>query len=448
MITTLRPLPATRLWPIWLGWVAFVVYGSLVPLDIHPLGLDAAWQQLWQAPMLKLGVGGRADWIANGVLYLPVGFLTTGMLMGQRPGGPRKLAAALLGLGFGLALAVSVELAQTAFPPRTVSRNDLLAETIGTGLGMLAAWAGTGPVRALLSSLAKGGSPLRRLLAPVYLLAFLAWALFPYDLLISPTEWTQKLQGSHVGWLLAGADKNQGLVRTVAKLLFEVLAAAPIGAWWASHHATAATQRRAAWGRALLLGALLGLAIELAQLFIASGISQGISVPTRALGFAAGALAWQRSADVHVEAVRALLRRATGVVLVIYLPLLTVQFGWWHGSWLGIDRAWQRLAYEVRYIPLYYHYYTSEATALVSLVAAIASYAPVGLLGWSWHLGPGTSAWLAGLLSLVVEAGRLMAEHTKPDPTNVLIAATAAWLAHRLVDTLTHTRGRLRPPLP
>ena len=79
-----------RLWPWWLGWVVFVVYGSLVPLDFQPLPIDVAWQRLLSAPMFKLGIESRADWVANGVLYLPVGFLSTGALMGDAAGSGRK----------------------------------------------------------------------------------------------------------------------------------------------------------------------------------------------------------------------------------------------------------------------------------------------------------------------------------------------------------------------
>ena len=436
-----------RWWPIWLAWTVFVVYGSLVPLDFHPLPWLAAWQRLLDAPMLNLGVESRADWIANGVLYLPVGYLTTAMLAGRGHGRPRKLAASVMGLGFGLGLATAVELAQTAFPQRTVSRNDLLAEAIGSGLGMLAAWGGARPLWALLQSLAEGGARLRRLLAPAYLLAFAAWALFPFDLLLNAAEWQRKLQADHAAWLLADASQGLGTVQTLTKLMAEALATAPIGAWWAASRLAAhQTPRRASLGRAVLAGAALGLAVELTQLLIASGISQGASVLTRALGFAAGAWAWTHSAHWHVETVRSLLRRATGLIVALYLPLLGLQSGWGSGPLLGWDRAWQRLAQDVRLIPLYYHYFTSEAHALVSLVSTLACYAPMGLLGWGWHLGAGTSAWLAGLLSMVIEAGRLMTEGAKPDPTNVLIAAAAAWVAHRLAIALTSDPAHQRRP--
>ena len=69
----------------WLAWTAFIVYGSLLPFDFQPVPLDRAWALFRQAPFLVLGVESRADWIANGVLYAPVGF--------GRPRGAHVMAA-------------------------------------------------------------------------------------------------------------------------------------------------------------------------------------------------------------------------------------------------------------------------------------------------------------------------------------------------------------------
>ena len=130
---------APPLRPIWLlATIAFIIYGSLVPLDFHPHTLAWAWAQFQQIPMLNLQVGSRADWIANGVLYLPTGFLLAERFVGRVPGLVLALAllaclCALCGLTFG------VEFTQLFFPPRTVSQNDLLAETLGGALGLLLA---------------------------------------------------------------------------------------------------------------------------------------------------------------------------------------------------------------------------------------------------------------------------------------------------------------------
>lgn len=59
---------------IWFLWVVFVIYGSLVPLEFRPMALEEALEKFALTPMLNIGLQGRADWISNGVLYLPVGF--------------------------------------------------------------------------------------------------------------------------------------------------------------------------------------------------------------------------------------------------------------------------------------------------------------------------------------------------------------------------------------
>jgi hypothetical protein len=59
--------PAAALW-LALAYAVFVVYGSLVPLEFRALPLDEAWSRFQHMPFLDLGLGSRADWVANGVL--------------------------------------------------------------------------------------------------------------------------------------------------------------------------------------------------------------------------------------------------------------------------------------------------------------------------------------------------------------------------------------------
>jgi len=437
---------SSTLWPYWLAWVLFVVYGSLVPLDFTPLPLDQAWQRLLQAPMLKLGVASRADWVANGVLYLPVGFLSTGVLMGARAGAGagRRGVAALLGLAFGCVLAVAVEFAQTAFPPRTVSRNDMLAEMIGTALGMLGALAGAGRFRLLLAGLGQGGAVLARRLGRFYALMFPAMALFPFDLLLSGDEWQAKLAGPLVGGWLAESSLGLGPVKLLAKLVVETVAVLPLGAAWAAWREPPPGTRRGgphpSLLQAALVGALLGLLIEVAQLSMASGQSQGVSVLTRAIGFTLGALVWRGRGAMSAEALRARLRQFSTPLLLALLPLLALYNGAWRGPWLAPEQALWRLR-DIHFTPFYYHYFTTEMHAVISLTAVSLSYAPLGLLGWAWHVRPGVVASLALLLSALMEGSKLLAEGTRPDPSNLWIAAAAAWLAQHLLQRLFSRPG-------
>lgn len=428
-----------RLWPWWLGWVVFVVYGSLVPLDFQPLPIDVAWQRLLSAPMFKLGIESRADWVANGVLYLPVGFLSTGALMGDAAGSGRKFASGLLGLLFGITLAVAVEFAQTAFPPRTVSRNDMLAESIGSALGVLGACAGAPQFRQLLRGYDQGGQVLALRLAKFYALMFPVIVLFPFDLLVSVGEWQAKLRGPQVGLWLAGSSHHLGTTTLAAKLAVETLAVVPLGALWAGlRHPKFPGSGRAQEGAVLLggllVGALLGLLVEGAQLAIASGLSQGVSVLTRACGFALGAAAWGHRSAWEPETFRSRVRYFSFPIFV--LMVLIVYNRAWTGPWLDLGQAWRRLAVDTRFLPFYYHYYTTEMQAVISLTAVSLCYAPLGVLGWAWHVRPGVVATMALLLSGLMELSKVFAQSVHPDPSNLWIAAAAAWLVQHLVQRL------------
>ena len=118
----------TAIFPWWLLYVCFVIYGSLVPLEYQPIPWDQAWLQFKNIQLLNIGAQGRADWVANGVLYIPVGFLTVSMLLRA---GKWKVLALIGALLFGFALALAVEFTQIAFPARTVSLNDVFAEFVG-----------------------------------------------------------------------------------------------------------------------------------------------------------------------------------------------------------------------------------------------------------------------------------------------------------------------------
>ena len=63
----------TLLW-LALGYALFVVYGSLLPFEPNGLSLEEAWLRFRDIPILKLGVGSRADLVANLILYIPRGF--------------------------------------------------------------------------------------------------------------------------------------------------------------------------------------------------------------------------------------------------------------------------------------------------------------------------------------------------------------------------------------
>lgn len=422
-----RPAPTVSVGPLWGLWIFFVVYGSLVPLEYRAIPLDVALERFSRLPMLDVGVTERADWIANGVLYLPVGFLTAVLLARHTTSTPARLLAGLLALVFSVALALAVEFVQLYFPQRTVSLNDVYAECIGGSVGAaVAVW--WGPSIRRLALVLAGSAHLTPARAGVlYLALYVVYSLFPYDLLLSSQEVANKLDSDLWGWVVADSIGARPLVLAGSSIV-EIVLAVPLGmlfALWA--------RGRAPIARALLGGIALGCLLELAQFFIASGVSQGWSIAMRGLGCLVGALVWSHRARLDPVHLRSLIARWTILLTLPYLLALVTFGGWFASGWGGIDFALARLANEVRFMPFYYHYFTSEARAVFSLASVSMMYLPIGIAGWARRWAAGATVVAAVAIAAVVETGKLFVMDNRPDPTNLLIAAMAAWLVHWLL---------------
>ncbi len=254
------------------------------PLKFAIYPLVGALEQFHHIRFLDLGVGSRADWVANILLYIPLAYLGCGWVAGRV--GNNLLRA--LAIGFVvvmcLAVAVAVEFTQLFFPPRTVSLNDLLAETIGTALGVLIWVFARDRIHALWSAFHTGGRASILAATTLYTLLYLLLSLFPYDFLVSATELQAKLSSESWGWIIAGGCTS--VSRCGVSLLIELLAIAPIGLLLAllSPHLSLK--------RLFVAGIVLGLVLELLQLLLASGISQGLSVVLRGAGLGGRRQSW------------------------------------------------------------------------------------------------------------------------------------------------------------
>ncbi len=426
----------------------FVVYGSLVPLEFHPHPLAWAWQSFLHIPYLDIDAAARADWVANLLLYIPLGFILTEWSGGGRGAGPMEGAAAWLACS---AIAVGVEFTQLFFPPRTVSLNDISAEVLGSAIGV-ALWLLLG-VRfmGLMGEMRFGGPRAVRAAIVFYVVAYLAFSLFPYDFLLSSQELAQKTASDQYRLLFAGTACTSLLLCGV-KLAAEVAAVGPLGILMGmGARRTAHPPYVTTWA----YGLLLGLAIESVQFFLVSGISQGISVFTRGAGAALGLALFVRMKNGRLDRLRRYFGRAAVLGVLPYLGLLAALNGWFTRHWLDWSAGLHRIA-ELHFVPFYYHYFTTETAALFSLLAYAGMYAPVGLGTWAWTAAGrdganGKGALLAGLLAgwaaLVMEAGKLFIADKRPDPTDLLIGAAAAAAAYALAVIVSRWVSEIPPAL-
>jgi glycopeptide antibiotics resistance protein len=411
-----------------LAYLAFVVYGSLVPFELLPYSFEQAQQKFAAIGYLNLGATSRADWIANIVLYVPLAFLGCGWVAGMRSLSPLRHLAALLVLAFCVAVTVAVEFAQIFFAPRTVSLNDLLAETLGSIGGVVLFGLARWRILRLLDAFLAGGRNSVVAAGIVYALLYAVLSLFPYDFVLSRQEFSDKLAAGGHGWLLA--CDGSGWLRCAAHQASEVAALVPLGVL------IALAFPKLGYRRLFLTGAALGLVLELVQLLLVSGVSQGLSLVWRGAGLVAGAAIGDVLRRSGSAPVTRLIRLAIPFVALPYGLLLAGLGGWFSGEWISPDAALARLP-DIHFMPFYYHYFTTESAAMASLFAQAGMYAPVGLAVWALRrnrrAGGGAAtlsaaAW-AAVLAAPIEFGKLFVPPKHPDATNLLIVAVAAAVA-------------------
>jgi len=142
----------------------------------------------------------------------------------------------------------------------------------------------------------------------------------PYDFVISTGEFTAKLSSDNLGWLIAG--DCDALLRCTARQASEAVAIAPLGLL------IAIAARGLDYRRLFVAGAALGLLLEVLQLLLVSGVSQGLSLLLRGAGLVAGAAIGRYLRQQGPMPVARLIRLATPFLAAPYLLVLTALSGW------------------------------------------------------------------------------------------------------------------------
>jgi VanZ family protein len=438
----IAPLPASRFTPRrcagWLLLYALIaVYSSLVlgPLGFHfvPQNPQTVWHNFLATPFFDNGSDQRPDWIANLLMMVPFGLLATGALGAGSRVSARvlgSLLALLLGLGFVLA----VKYAQLFFPPRTVSLNYIIAQSIGATLGV----ALFHPLRASLSRLATATDPASRLrlLLDIAVLGFVAFALFPFDITLSAQDLAFRFANLPRS-LLSLPDAGRPHLLQIVLLVATAIAAVPLG--MRLFVQAARPWHRPALAPIIVTGAALLAILFAASLFI---LSARVSIATfglRLLGVVAGALLLRWLASQNPARLRDRFGRSVPYLVPIYLLLLVYTNGLLTRAWVPPGQALAGL--DLRgLLPLWHDYIVSKAHALQSDVVHVAMYAPIGVLIWLRRGGAPRTALLAGtiagLLSLAIELGRGLKPGLQPDFNEVLIGAIAAGVTNRVMPVL------------
>ena len=276
-VTHAGPNGILLLWAT-LGYTIFVIYGSLVPLHFQPHSLSWALERFRQIPYLDLGVGSRADLVANILLFVPLSFLWVGLLW------PRGRIAKGLSLLFVLlcciGLIVAIEFTQIFFPPRTVSLNDIVAETAGAIVGVVL-WCSLGRrVMAWMNGWSKAHSPssTAERFFYAYLFLLFGYNLLPLDLTISVVEIYHKWHEGKV-LIVPFSAVYENRAQQAYALLADVAIWIPAAFLWKLSSART--------GRAVVLRVLAcATTIEFLQLFVYSRVTSTTDILTAGVGAA------------------------------------------------------------------------------------------------------------------------------------------------------------------
>jgi glycopeptide antibiotics resistance protein len=436
------------------GYTAFVIYGSLVPLDFRPRPFDEAWHTFRNIRYLNLGIGSRADWVANILLFVPFAFLWTGILSGE-PSSPLRRALASVFVFAGAAgLALAIEFAQIFFPPRTVSANDLLAEGLGAIAGIVLWWLFGRRVIGYLSGwsrLGSGAGTAQRLLAG-YLFLMFGYNLLPLDLTISPIEVFHKWREGKLILIPFGAH-----FESFAQRVYDIASDAAIWIpaaflWQMSSPLPPRRNVLRVTGCAALL--------ELLQLFVYSRVTDVTDILTAAAGAAIGAvLAVRFSGNAQRE--RAPTSTAAGGV-VLWFAALAVWLGvivtvFWYP--FDFNTEWgfvHRRLDAIPRVPFVSYYYGTEFRAVTEVLHKLGFFLPLGAL-----LGIGTLAIrrrlripafvlhvvatiaIAGVAG-AIEAGQLFLPGKYADPTDWVLELLGGLAGYFGTGLIASRSGRTR----
>lgn len=422
----------------WIGaaliYALAIVYGSVAvgPEGHHfaRLSLAEAMHRAGAIRFFDRGSDQRADWIANLIMLVPLGCMVRGVLSkeGTRLG---QAMAILASFQICLLFILVVKFAQLNFPPRTVSLNYILAQSLGAFAGVMLFDVVRARLYPMLWRLSKSGEGLVILLG-VYTVWLIAYLLTPFDFVLSRGEFEAHLANlpASLGSWPGGGQKLGFRLLLVAG---DTLAAAPVGMFLA----VVFRQSRFIW--ILLLGFALMAAIELLSFLVLSATPFAVAIVYRTAGVALGLYFMERIKGKDLRKRHYYFSRFVPIALPVYALLVAFGAGLLTRQWVTLDQAVHSLEPR-QLLPFWNYYIVTKAHAARSFVVNALVYAPIGAMIWVrrgfWSKGAVFSAVVAFGLSLVVELGRWLKPGLRPDFSDPVIAAAAAAIAFRSMPTL------------
>jgi len=371
-----RPILTSRHYAwIMLAFVAFVIYGSLVPLTYKYVPIEQAFEKYANAFSQPVVVKNRADWLANILLFIPLGFVAMGWLsVDVRRPNPLAIAGVLISCAL---LSAGIEFTQIYFPPRDTSINDVVAETLGGAIGILS-WQLSGQrfteyVRQLWSTQGSANWAVR--LLPGYIMLLIFVQGMPFDLTLSPDLLKKKY---HDGKVLLIPFTGEPL-EIIKKRLINAAFFLPAGMLLGGLHGWFGRGRWAGL-RIFVAGVVLAGSIEFMQLLVVTRFFDTTDIITGSLAVLLGwylMRLWQLRQPVSSTDCPAFPAGLRIALLFVWVAAL-VYINWVPFNFQPQD--WQQRLQEINWLPFVDYYAGNYLNSFDAIVEKTVLFVPFGLL--------------------------------------------------------------------
>jgi VanZ family protein len=424
--------------------IGFAFYGSLLPFRLRPEPLGAAWSTFIAiiANPSPESIS-RTNFLANVLLFVPIGFVLMGARLADRRAHPLTIgvtAAAML--TFSLLVSTLIEFLQVFTPRRIPALSDIIAQGVGSAIG-LTAWIAAGtPLTAWLRETAQRhrDDRLTRALM-IYAALWLFAGLAPFDISFDLGRLARRFRTGMITFVPFGSPAPLG--RQIWDAAATTLTSIPLGMFSLVVRQPPGTRRRAwlAWP----LGAAAILGLEAAQIFIGFHAADVTDVLFGwigvAIGVVAGARVLGRTAAPHSFSSGT---RLAALAVMCAWALVVCGFHWQPFDF-SVDPGLVREKLEqVSLIPFAGYQTGAELNAFTNLISKAGVALPLGVCA-AYAIGSASPLVISVLWVMIataffggVELAQLFIPSRFPDPTDVLVGVvsslTGLWLGRWFRD--------------
>jgi len=440
---------AVRRWCV-VGACLSAVFGSyigLVPFQFA-FPADASILETFRRSA-EQGIGSRANFLANILLFSPVGFFGAGALVGRSNRRWITVVAVVCLLVATGVLGLAVEVLQVMVPSRTPSLADVAAQVTGTIAGIGCWFAAHRDVHAWAARRTSAGvGPLETSLW-VYTVVRVLGLLLPLNVTVSLSTLVNKY---HRGMIVIDPLQSFRSDDFLQGAAAEVVLTAPIGLL--AYLLAARHGARRPILVAVVVGAAFAASTELAQLIVISRTADIMDVVTGTIGAVAGAAAGAIFMGVPTVREAPVPHRVWAVAGLLLSLAAYAAYNLSPFDFSRPDDVATRVSMLFQ-LPFYSYYVGPELESVRGAMLKVLLGVPVGVfcgLAAGAHLNSYPRvvtlvALLGGVTCfLAVEAGQVLLPSRYPDSTDVFLAGCGLWSGLVVVRLVISRRGRVAAP--